>query len=76
VGGGSEWTFIVNSAEVNRANFCKDLDGKALCSAFYCMYTVTLYELKAIMKVSVEAGKSGVVNKTSVYQRPRVTSKK
>jgi hypothetical protein len=30
------------------------------------MYTVTLDELKAVLKVSAKAGKSGVVNKTSV----------
>jgi hypothetical protein len=30
------------------------------------MYTVTLNELKAILKVSAQAGKSGTVNKTSV----------
>jgi hypothetical protein len=30
------------------------------------MYMVTLKELKAILKVSAQAGQSGVVNKTSV----------
>jgi hypothetical protein len=30
------------------------------------MYRVTMNELKAILKVSAQAGKSGVVNKTSV----------
>jgi hypothetical protein len=30
------------------------------------MYTVTLNELKAVLKVSAQAGESGVVNKTSV----------
>jgi hypothetical protein len=52
--------------EVNRANFFKDLDLKLLFSAFYWIYTVTLNELKAIQKVSIQAGQSGVVNKSSV----------
>jgi hypothetical protein len=30
------------------------------------MYTVTLNELKPILKVSVQGGQSGVVNKTTV----------
>jgi hypothetical protein len=47
----SEWTSTANSAE-NRANICKDLDGKLLFSALYGMYMVTLYELKAILKVT------------------------
>jgi phosphatidate phosphatase PAH1 len=30
------------------------------------MYTVTMNELKAVLKVSAQAGQSGAVNKTSV----------
>jgi hypothetical protein len=45
VGESSEWTPIVNSAEENRVNFCKGLDGKLLFSVLYCMYTLTLNEL-------------------------------
>jgi hypothetical protein len=41
VGESSEWTPIVSSAEENRENFCKALDGKPLFSAIYGMYTVT-----------------------------------
>jgi hypothetical protein len=63
-GENSERVTIVNSKE-NRANFCKFLDGKPIFSALYGMYTVTLNELKAVLKVSAQAGRSGV-NKTSV----------
>jgi hypothetical protein len=38
----------VNSAEENKANICKVLDGKPLFSALCGMYTVTLNELKAV----------------------------
>jgi hypothetical protein len=62
----SEWTSIVNSAEENRTNFCKGLDGKPLFGALYSMCTVTLNEFKAILKVSAQAGQTGVVNRTSV----------
>jgi hypothetical protein len=59
VGESYEWTSTVNSTEGNRANFCKDLDGKLLFIAIYCM---CMNELK----MSAQTGKSGVVNKTSV----------
>jgi hypothetical protein len=48
VGESPEWTSIVNSAEENRENFCKGLDGKPLFSALGGMYTVTLNEFKAV----------------------------
>jgi hypothetical protein len=69
VGESSEWTTIMNSGEENRANFCRALDGKPLFSALYGIYTVTMNELKAIMKVSAQAGQSRGVNKTSVESR-------
>jgi hypothetical protein len=56
----------MNSTEENRAYYCKALDGKPLFSILYSMYVVTLNELKAILKVSAQAEKSGAVNKTSV----------
>jgi hypothetical protein len=62
----SKWTSIMNSLEENRAAFCKTLGGKLLFSALYSMYAVTLNELKAILKVSAQAGQSGAVNKSSV----------
>jgi hypothetical protein len=45
-------------AEENRQNFCKVLNGKNLFSALYGMYTVTLHELKAMLKASTPAGQS------------------
>jgi hypothetical protein len=63
VGESPEWTTIMNSAEENRTNFCKGLDGKPLFSTHYCMYTVTLNELKA---VSAQTKHSGTANKTSL----------
>jgi hypothetical protein len=66
VGESYEWTSIVNSAEENRANICKAQDGKLLFGALSGMHTVTLNELKGILKVSAQAGQSDVVNKTSV----------
>jgi hypothetical protein len=52
VGGGSQLTTIMNSAEENRANFYRALDGKPLFSALYGMYNVTLNELKGVLKMS------------------------
>jgi hypothetical protein len=66
VGQSSDWKTIVNSAEENRANFCKAADGKPLFSAPYGMYIVTPNELKAVLKMSAQEGQSGAVNKTSV----------
>jgi hypothetical protein len=56
----------MNSGQEIRANFCIGLDGKPFLSALYCMYTVTLNELKAVFNASAQAGKSGAVNKTSM----------
>jgi hypothetical protein len=61
----SECTSIVNSVEEITANFCKALDWKPLFSALYGMYTVMMNELKAFLKVSAQAGQSGIMNKTS-----------
>jgi hypothetical protein len=62
VGKTCEWASIVNGAEENRVNFCKALDGKPLLSAPYGMYAVTQNELKAVLKMSAQAGQSGAVN--------------
>jgi hypothetical protein len=40
VGDSEQWSAIVNSAEENRKNLCKDLNGKNLFSALYDTYTV------------------------------------
>jgi reverse gyrase len=39
--------------EENRVNFCKALSGKTLCSVLYCMYIITLKELKGLVKRSI-----------------------
>jgi hypothetical protein len=57
VGDGSECTSIVKSAEENRANICKGVNGKPLFRALYGMYTVTLNELKTVFKVSAQQDK-------------------
>jgi hypothetical protein len=41
MGESSEWMTIVNSAEENRANFCKSVDGKLIFSALCGMYLCT-----------------------------------
>jgi hypothetical protein len=66
VGESSEWTSTVNRAEEKRANFCKGLDGNPLFGALYGMYAVTLNEMKAVLKVSPQAGQSGAVTKTTM----------
>jgi hypothetical protein len=57
VGDSEQWSSIVNAAEDNQTNFCKALTGKTLFSALYGMYTVTLNDLKALLKASSPAGK-------------------
>jgi hypothetical protein len=52
VGDSEEWSSIVNEAEANQINFCKALTGKTLFSALYGTYTVTLRELRALLKAS------------------------
>jgi hypothetical protein len=58
VGEGEQWSSIVSTAEENRQNFCKVLNVKNLFSALYGMYTVTLNELKAVLKEGTPAGQS------------------
>jgi hypothetical protein len=57
VGENAEWTAIVSAAEENRANYCKMLSGKTLLSALYGTYSVTLNDLKSILKVGKSAEK-------------------
>jgi hypothetical protein len=58
VGDSEQWSSIVNEAKDNQINFCKALTGKTLFSALYGMYTVTLKDLKAMLKASSPAGQS------------------
>jgi hypothetical protein len=66
VGESSEWNSNVNTAEENRTNFCKGLDDKPLFIVLYGMYTVTLNELKAVLKVNAQAGQNGAVKEPSM----------
>jgi hypothetical protein len=53
----AEWAAIVRAAEENQTNFCKALSGKILFSALYGKYTVSLNDLKAILRTSNSAAK-------------------
>jgi hypothetical protein len=57
-GESAEWMAIVSATEENRINYCKALSGKTLFSALYGTYTVTLNDLKSILKASNSAGKT------------------
>jgi hypothetical protein len=48
----AEWAGRVSDAEGKRTNFCKALSDKILFSAPYGTYTVTLNDLKFILKAS------------------------
>jgi hypothetical protein len=52
-GESAEWAAIVNTAEERGASYWKGLHGKPLSSALYSTYTVTLHELKAVLKASI-----------------------
>jgi hypothetical protein len=56
VGESGKWDAIVSSAEDNRESYCKALRGKPLFSALYGTYTVTLNELKIVLKASSQRG--------------------
>jgi hypothetical protein len=58
VGESEQWSTIVSTAEENRQNFCKVVNGKNLLNALYGTYTVALHELKAVLKASTSAGQS------------------
>jgi hypothetical protein len=58
VGESEEWAAIVSSAEDNCESYCKALCGKALFSTLYGTYTVTLNELKNVLKTSSQAGQT------------------
>jgi hypothetical protein len=58
VGESVEWTQIVNTAEANRASYCKVLTGKPLFSALYIIYTVILIELRTVLKANTLASQT------------------
>jgi hypothetical protein len=57
-GESAKWDTFVNAAEGNGASYCKGLHGKPLFSALYSTYTVSLHELKAVLKASTLAGQT------------------
>jgi hypothetical protein len=58
VGESAEWAAIVSAADDNRDNYCKALSGKTLFSALYGNYTVTVNELKPLVKASASGTKN------------------
>jgi hypothetical protein len=54
----------LNAAEENGANYCKALRGKPLFSNLYGTYTVTLQELKAVLKASTLADQTNIPKTT------------
>jgi hypothetical protein len=63
-----QWSSIVSTAEENRQNFCKALNGKNLFSALYGTYTVALHELKDVLKASTSAGQSKTPKSASTQE--------
>jgi hypothetical protein len=56
VGESEEWAAIVSSAEDNHESYCKALHRKTLFSTL--TYTMTLNELKNVLKASSQAGQT------------------
>jgi hypothetical protein len=56
VGESPEWAAIVNAADENGVSYCKGVHGKPLFSAMCGTYTVTLDELKDLLRTSTLAG--------------------
>jgi hypothetical protein len=57
VGESAEWTARVSASEENRTNYCRALSGKTLFSALYGSYTVTLNDLRTLLKVITSTGR-------------------
>jgi hypothetical protein len=55
VGETEEWADLVNTVEANRVSYCKALSGRTLYSALYGTYSVTLKELKGLVKAGIFA---------------------
>jgi hypothetical protein len=51
-GEGAQWAALVNAAEGNGASYFKALHGKPHFSDLWGTYTITLHELKAMLKAS------------------------
>jgi hypothetical protein len=55
VGESEEWAAVIRAAEDNLDSYYLALQGKPLYSALYGSYTVTLNELKSLLKSSTQA---------------------
>jgi hypothetical protein len=55
VGESVEWAAVIGAAEDNLESYSMALQGKPLYSALYGSYTVTLNDLKSILKFSGQA---------------------
>jgi hypothetical protein len=55
VGQSEEWAAVIGAAEDNRESYSVALQGKTLYSALYGTYTVTLNELKSLLKSSTQS---------------------
>jgi hypothetical protein len=53
-----EGTSIINTAEDNRTSYCRALTGKTLFIALHGTYTITLNELKTMLKASTLEGQT------------------
>jgi hypothetical protein len=68
-----EWAAIVNAAEENGASYSKGLHGNPLFSALHGTYTITLHELKAVLKPSTLAGQTNLPKTTEQQPPPEGT---
>jgi hypothetical protein len=73
VGESEEWTIIVNTVEENCVNYCKALSGRTLYSALYGTYSISLKELKGLVKAGIFGEEQGI---KEVKQQRRRASKK
>jgi hypothetical protein len=60
----AEWSAIVNTAEENGTSYSKGLRGKPIFSDLYGTYTVTLQELKAVIKATTLADQTNIPKTT------------
>lgn len=66
-----EWKTIAGNAKKDRINYCKLVEDKRLFNAYYSTYTVTLNELKAIVKSSTKKGEGNLESTISVERYER-----
>jgi hypothetical protein len=76
VGESAEWAAIVNAAEENGASYRKGLQGNSLFSALYATSTVTLEELKDMLRARTLANQTNSPKQQGSKQRRRMVSKK